>query len=136
MAALCQATGLVLSRKGMGDNFSPLAGTLIRMIAAVVILWVIAIFEKKAKPTIQAAINHRKAFRWVTLGVVFGPVIGIALSLLSVQHAKIGVASTLMALPPVFILPVSYFVYKERLGWQALAGTILSIAGIAVLFLK
>ena len=42
---------------------------------------------------------------------------------------------TLMALPPVLILPVSYFVFKERIGWQALIGTVLVITGVAVLFL-
>lgn len=136
LAALCQGTGLVLSSKGMGNGFPPLAGTLMRMIAAFVILWVIAIFEKKAIPTIKAAIDHPRAFRWVTVGAVFGPVIGIAFSLLAVQHAKIGISSTLMALPPVFIIPVSYFIFKERLGWQTLCGTILTIAGVAVLFLK
>jgi drug/metabolite transporter (DMT)-like permease len=40
-----------------------------------------------------------------------------------------------MALPPVIILPISYFALKERIGWQAVAGTILAIAGVVVLFL-
>ena len=40
-----------------------------------------------------------------------------------------------MALPPVLILPISYFVFKEKIGWQAIFGTILAIAGVAVLFL-
>ena len=40
-----------------------------------------------------------------------------------------------MALPPVLILPVSYFVFKEGIGWQALIGTILTITGVVVLFL-
>jgi drug/metabolite transporter (DMT)-like permease len=40
-----------------------------------------------------------------------------------------------MALPPVIILPVSYFVFRERIGWQAILGTGLAIAGVAVLFL-
>jgi drug/metabolite transporter (DMT)-like permease len=40
-----------------------------------------------------------------------------------------------MALPAVIILPVSYFAFKERIGWQAIMGTVLAIAGVAVLFL-
>ena len=40
-----------------------------------------------------------------------------------------------MALPPVIVLPISYFVFKEKVGWQAIAGTLLAIAGVAVLFL-
>lgn len=40
-----------------------------------------------------------------------------------------------MALPPVIILPISYFVFEERIGWQAILGTLLGIAGVAILFL-
>ena len=41
----------------------------------------------------------------------------------------------LMALPPVIILPISYFVFKEKIDWQAIIGTVLAIAGVAILFL-
>jgi drug/metabolite transporter (DMT)-like permease len=39
-----------------------------------------------------------------------------------------------MALPPVFMLPISYFAFKERIGWQAVIGTLVAIAGIALIF--
>lgn len=41
----------------------------------------------------------------------------------------------LMTLPPVIILPISYFAFKEKLGWQVIAGTLLTITRVAVLFL-
>jgi drug/metabolite transporter (DMT)-like permease len=71
----------------------------------------------------------------LALGALLGPLLGVSASLFAVQHAEIGVASTLMALPPVIILPISYFVFKEKIGWQALVGTLLAIAGVAILFL-
>lgn len=40
-----------------------------------------------------------------------------------------------MVLTPVIILSISYFVFKEKVGWQAILGTALAIAGVAVLFL-
>ena len=40
-----------------------------------------------------------------------------------------------MALSPVIVLPISYFVFKEQVGWQAVAGTVLAILGVAILFL-
>jgi len=40
-----------------------------------------------------------------------------------------------MAFLPVIILPFSYFVFKEKIGWQAVVGTVLAIAGVAILFL-
>jgi drug/metabolite transporter (DMT)-like permease len=42
---------------------------------------------------------------------------------------------SLKALPPVIILPVSYFAFKEKLGWQGILGTLLALTGVAVLFL-
>ena len=48
---------------------------------------------------------------------------------------KTGELTMLMALPPVIVLPISYFVYKEKIGWQAVLGTVLAIAGVAILFL-
>ena len=41
----------------------------------------------------------------------------------------------LMALPPAILLRLRYFIFKEKIVWQAILGTILAIAGVAVLFL-
>lgn len=136
MAALGQAGGLALSRVGMSGDFPPFAGTLIRMIAAIVFLWGMAILQKQVGTTLEAVRAYPSALGWAAFGALFGPVIGVSASLLAVQHTGFGVASTLMALPPVFMLPISYFVFKERFGWQAVAGTLLAIAGVALLFLK
>jgi drug/metabolite transporter (DMT)-like permease len=136
LAALGQATGLVLSQQGMTGNFPPFAGTLIRMIAAVVTLWIMATFQRQAGITVGSMRKHPGVLGWVAFGALFGPVIGVSASLLAVQHAEIGVASTLMALPPVLMLPISYFVFKERFGWQAIAGTLVAMVGVAVLFLS
>jgi drug/metabolite transporter (DMT)-like permease len=38
-------------------------------------------------------------------------------------------------LTPVILLPISYFIFKEKVGWQALIGKILAISGVAILFL-
>lgn len=40
-----------------------------------------------------------------------------------------------MTLPPLILLPISYFVFKEKIGWQALGGTVLAILGVAFFFL-
>jgi len=136
IAALGQAGGLVLSKQGMTGNFPPFAGTLIRMIAAVIFLWIMAAFQKQIGDTYANVRAHPQAVGWAAFGALFGPVIGVSASLLAIQHAEIGVASTLMALPPVFMLPISYFFFKERFGWQTVAGTLLAIAGVALLFLK
>ncbi len=136
IAALGQSSGLVLSKQGMSGNFPPFAGTIIRMTAAIIFLWVTSLFQKQITSTLADVRAHPDALGWAAFGALFGPVIGVSASLLAIQHAEIGVASTLMALPPVFMLPISYFIFKERFGWQAIAGTLLAIAGVALLFLS
>jgi len=135
LAALCQAAGLVLSKQGLGENFSPFAATEIRMIAAVASLWVLAALQGKAGSTIRTVRENPAGLKWAIFGSFFGPVFGVSGSLLAVQHAAVGVASTIMALPPVWMLPISHFFYKDRLTWQSVLGTLVAIVGVALLFL-
>ncbi|HLO18820.1 MAG TPA: DMT family transporter, partial [Anaerolineales bacterium] len=128
LAGLGQAMGLVLSKQGMFGEFSPFQANAIRMLAAVLFIWLWTILDGKASATFTALREHPQVIGLLALGALMGPVLGVSSSLLAVQHAEIGVASTLMALPPVIILPVSYFVFKEKIGWQALLGTVLAIA--------
>lgn len=135
LAGLGQAVGLVLSKQGMTGDFSPFQANAIRMLAAAIFVWIWAAIEGQAGATISAIREQPKSLRLLALGALVGPVLGVTSSLLAVQHAEVGVASTLMALPPVIVLPVSYFVFKEKIGWHAVAGTLLAIAGVAILFL-
>jgi len=135
LAGLGQAVGLVLSKQGMFGDFSPFQANAIRMLAAVIFIWAWTAFDGKTASTFTALREKPQVIRLLALGAFVGPLLGVSASLLAVQHADIGVASTLMALPPVIILPVSYFVFKEKIGWQAILGTVLAIVGVAILFL-
>lgn len=135
LAGLGQAIGLVLSKQGMFGDFSPFQANAIRMLVAVIFVWGWTAFDGKVGATFAALRGKPNVLRLLAIGAVVGPLLGVSASLLAVQHAEVGVASTLMALPPVLILPISYFVFKEKIGWQAIFGTILAIAGVAVLFL-
>jgi len=133
--AIGQATGFVLAKPGVGGDFSPISANLIRMLSAVILLWLITLFQGKAKETLSTFFNDRKGM-FATLGGAFaGPFLGVSLSLFALQRVEVGVASTLTALPPIFLLPISYFIFKERFGWGAVVGTFMAMAGVAALFL-
>jgi drug/metabolite transporter (DMT)-like permease len=135
LAGLCQAVGLVLSKQGMFGDFHPFQANAIRMFAALLFIWIWTFFEGKAGTTFAALREKPRVIGLIALGALVGPLLGVSASLLAVQHAEVGVASTLMALPPVIVLPISYFVFKEKIGWQAVVGTALAIIGVAILFL-
>ncbi len=135
LAALGQATGLVFSRQGMQGDFSPISGNAIRMLAAVIALWLVALLQKQAANTVRTLKANPSAVRLMALAALIGPVIGVSLSLLAVQDTPVGIASILTSLSPIFILPFSHFFFKERLGWQPIAGTLLATVGVIIIFL-
>jgi drug/metabolite transporter (DMT)-like permease len=131
-----QALGLVLAKNGLYGDFSPISGNVIRMLTAVSVMWLLTAFQRQIQPTFAQLNLDRGAIGYILAGAFTGPFIGVSLSLLAVQNAEVGVASTLMALRPVFLLPISYFVFKERYGWGAIVGTLIAIGGVALLFLR
>ena len=135
MAALGQAVGLVLSKKAMSGDFPPFQANAIRMLAAVIFIWLWAAFDGNTSETFTTLRAKPQVIGLLMIGAFVGPVLAVSLSLLSVQHAVLGVASTLMSLTPVILLPISHFVFRERVGWQAVLGTVLAIFGVAILFL-
>ena len=135
LAGLGQAVGLILSKQGMSGGLSPFQANAIRMFAAVIFTWVWATVSGEAGSTFQDLRGKPRILGLLALGAFVGPVLGVVSSLLAIQYVEIGIASTLNSLTPVIILPISYFVLKEKVGWQAIVGTLLAIAGVAILFL-
>jgi drug/metabolite transporter (DMT)-like permease len=134
-AAAGQAIGLVLAKEGLVGDFSALSGTFMRMLAAATILWAFTLLRRQAGVTLHKLTSQPRAALWILGGSFTGPFLGVTFSLVAVQRTDVGIASTLMALPPVILLPVGYFVFKERFGWQAVLGTLVALAGVGMLFL-
>jgi drug/metabolite transporter (DMT)-like permease len=133
--AVGQAAGLVLAKNGLFGEFSPISGNVIRMITAAVVLWVMTFIQGEAGNTVKTLAGDRRGAGFTVAGTITGPLLGVSFSLLAVQRSEVGVASTLMALPPLFLLPLSYIIFKERFGWGAVSGTFIAVLGVAILFL-
>ncbi|HHT21185.1 MAG TPA: DMT family transporter [Tissierellia bacterium] len=133
VAAAGQAFGLIASKLGMGD-YDPVAATQIRIIAAI-IGFVIIYFVSSHWPTFFRALRDKKALAMSSLGALFGPFIGVTLSLYAVQRTNTAIASTIMSLMPVIIIPFSILIYKEKIQASEVLGAFVAIAGTAVLLL-
>jgi drug/metabolite transporter (DMT)-like permease len=134
-AAMGQALGLVASKKGLAGDFAPLSANLMRMSVAMAAMWAYTLLRREARQTVSALAADRQASLATLGGSLVGPFIGVWLSLIAVQLTPVGIASTLMALPPVFVLPLSRWVFKERTSVQAVFGTCVAIGGVAIIFL-
>ena len=133
--AIGQALGMVLAKKGLYGEFNALSGVLMRMITAMITIWIITIVFRQAAKTIQILQKTPSAILWILLGAIAGPFLGVWASLIAIQATHVGIASTLMALTPIFMLPISKWVYKESVSWRAVIGTLTAIAGVGLLFI-
>lgn len=131
--ALGQALGIVFSKYGMG-NYSPFAATQIRIIMGIAGLILIITFLRKWDSVIKA-FKVRKAMTGITIGSFFGPFLGVSFSLMAIRYTSTGVASTIMATVPIFIILPNVWFFNHKLSIREIAGTILSIAGVALFFL-
>ena len=147
-AGLGQGVGLVLSKVGMQyysadipadspklmADMLPFASTMIRaVIGAAGFLALMAL--QKDLPRLKAAVQDRTGMRYALIMTLFGPVFGVSLSLMAVQYTNAGIASTLMALTPVFILFTYAFIYKQRIKFREIVGVAVSMTGVALFFL-
>ena len=132
--ALGQAIGLILSKKGLENNFSALSGNIIRIFFATSVLWIFTLYQGKIALTFRK-LGDIKATITMCGGALFGPFIGVWLSLVAVQYAYVGIASTLMALPPIFLIPLSWWIFKEKISLVTILGTIIAVIGVALIFL-
>jgi drug/metabolite transporter (DMT)-like permease len=132
--ALGQAGGLVLAKKGLTNDFPALSGVVIRMLVAMSAMWTGTFFLKQARPTIQCVLEKRDALKYIILGSVVGPFIGVWMSLVAIQNTYVGLASTLMALTPIIMLPIVRWVFKDQVSQRAVIGTFISIIGVAIIY--
>ncbi|MEL7589620.1 MAG: DMT family transporter [Prolixibacteraceae bacterium] len=131
--ALGQATGLVISKKGMGD-YDAFAASHIRVFTGMVGFTAL-LFILKRYPQVLLALKNREAMKRISLGSLFGPFLGVSFSLLAIQHTKAGIAATLMAIVPVLIIPPAIFIFKEKVNWKEIAGAIVTVMGVGLFFL-
>jgi drug/metabolite transporter (DMT)-like permease len=71
----------------------------------------------------------------ILVGTALGPLAGGFLALYSLTHAPLGLASTLLSVVPIFLLPLSRIFFHEPITPRAVAGTLLTVGGAAGLFL-
>lgn len=133
VGAIGQAGGYVLSKYGMGE-YDPFAATQIRIFAASLMMSIYLFRGSFLKNFIRTFNDWRSLF-WINLGSFFGPFIGVSLSLLALHYTTTGIASTLMALVPVLVIPPAILMFHESVSLKEIMGAIVAIAGTAVIFL-
>jgi drug/metabolite transporter (DMT)-like permease len=132
--ALGQSAGYIIGKFGMAD-YDAFAATQIRVIAGIigfVILFTVMGQWKKFANVLRAP----KKLKSTVVGSFFGPFLGISLSLYAVQRINPGVASTLISITPVLLIPYAIFIKKEKVHIKEIIGSIVAVGGLAIMFIK
>ncbi len=146
-AGIGQGVGLVLSKVGMnyyemsipaGEqaviNFLPFASTFIRALVGVIgFLFMMGI--QKQFHTLKTSFKDKKGMNAALMATITGPFIGVSLSLMAVQYTEAGIASTIMALTPVFILWPAHYFFKQPVTFKEIIGAVISVIGVSLFFI-
>ncbi|MDD3633986.1 MAG: EamA family transporter, partial [Bacteroidales bacterium] len=65
----------------------------------------------------------------------FGPFMGVSASLWAVRFTTTGVASAIISIVPVLIIPFSILFKHEKFKPRDLVGAVIAITGVVVFFL-
>lgn len=147
-AGIGQGVGLVLSKIGL-ENYAaalpddvsrgvsammPFAGTLIRAVTGFIgFFLLLAVMGRTSQ--LRTAVNDRQGMKFALLTTFFGPFLGVSLSLMAVQYANAGIASTLMALTPVLIIVPYSIIKHQKISPKEILGTVITVTGAALFFL-
>lgn len=137
LGALGQASGLIFAKQAFLEApIHGLVATTVRIATAVIIFLPMALLFRWYHNPFKVYARDTAALGYTATGAVLGPFLGITFSFIAIAFTEVAVATTIMALPPIIMLPLVRYYYRERLSVRAIGGAVLAVLGVAVLFLR
>ncbi|MBH8551728.1 EamA family transporter [Nostocaceae cyanobacterium CENA357] len=135
LAAFTNATGAILSRAAFATtSISPLWAALLRLSAGVLVILICILFSKGRETKVFYPYWQSWRVILTSLFAAFcGTYLGIWLQQTAIKFTAAGIAITLMQTSPLFVIPIAICM-GEKVSWRAIAGVIIAIAGIGLLF--
>lgn len=130
LAAIFWATATVILQFGL-VNADPIDASLIRILAGSTFLLPVFLFARKRGMVLPT----KRASKLVLLAGFFGMGIGSILYVITVKITGAAVTSVIASTAPLFALPFSIMVLKERITSLILVGTLLTIIGVWLVIL-
>ncbi|MEZ4256779.1 MAG: DMT family transporter [Polyangiales bacterium] len=134
LAALGNASANVLTKFGSAEH-SALSVGAVRLAIGTVGLGVHLLLAGEG-PALVAVVRDRRLAVRLTGAMFLGTYLGIWLVSAAIRYAPASVATTLSSTSPLFVLPLAVVFLRERVSVRAVLGTVLAIAGIALLFAR
>jgi len=134
IASVCQAAGYLFSKKAM-LFCDPLAATYMRLAVAIPGFGIGLLVAGDSQRLVRS-IRDRFIAPRLFAASFFGPFVGVGLSMFALKNGNAGVVSTIMAMPPVFLIAPAVLVFREQVTLRDVIGAIIAVGGVALFFLR
>jgi drug/metabolite transporter (DMT)-like permease len=134
LAALLQALGLLLARRGLAvGGVTTAEGAYLRLLAGAGGLVVLGAAVGRLRGWL-GQLHGGLAWRQIAVAALLGTFLGIWLNQAGLAWSRhTGVAATLNSLAPVFLIPLSSMFLAERHDARAWVSTVLAVGGVALM---
>jgi len=93
------------------------------------------LFTRNGGKRLNQGLHDGKGLTFTALATVFGPFIGVSLSLMATLYTHAGIAQTIMSLTPIFILWPSYLFFRQKITALEILGAVISVVGVCLFFI-
>lgn len=132
LSILCNSAGVLLSKVGV-SSVSALEGTFIRFLWGMAGLLFAGLFTGQLKTWLEPFGDRGRVKLLLTavLVAIFG---GFWLLLVALKHINASLAVVLNETAPIFVLPMAYFMMKEKITVRGAVGAVIAVAGVVLIF--
>jgi len=135
LAAIAQSIGAVLSRFALVEsNLSPLWSTLLRLIGGTLIVVLLLLIPRQNQNQVFENLRSPRLIGVIILTAFGSTYLGIWLQQTGLKFAPAGIAQTLSATSPLFVLPIAFWL-GEKISLRAVLGVLVAVVGIGILFM-
>jgi drug/metabolite transporter (DMT)-like permease len=134
VAVLCQAGGSILTKLGVGD-LSSLEVSIIRLGSGSLGL-LVAVSLRAQWSDVWLPFTDRRMLLRLSVALFLGTYIGVWLMNTGLKFTYAGIAATLTATSPIWVLPMAHYFSGDRMTTRSVVGALIAVAGIALLFIR
>ncbi len=134
LGIICQSIGSIISRFALSTtNISPLMSTFFRLLGGLIIMFILSYKKRHIYVNIISSILSIKLIFLIIITAFFSTYLGILLQQTSLKFASTGIAQTLMATSPLFVIPISFWL-GEKISFRSILGVLIALIGVSLFF--
>lgn len=133
LSAILQSVSYILAKYAL-DDVPAVSSNLIRNFGGLLAFILYSTFFSRRFFNDIKVLRNGKLLGLLVFAAISGPVLGMSSQMLALTLAPVGIVTAISQISPVLLLPIDKFVFRRRLSAASVAGTLISIAGVVMLF--